>query len=122
MSFYKEFLMEHFKNPKNFYIIENATFQAGSVNPSCGDFVYIYINLQNDIITEIAHQAKGCVICVATTSLLTEYLKNKNLNIIKNLNSTDILDLIKLELGPNRLRCAMLCLESCKSIYNARFK
>ncbi len=108
---YQEELFEHFKYPCNKKNIENPDFQAGHDNPSCGDKVTIEGKISGDKIIEVGFSGSGCVISQAATSMLTEYCKGKTVDEILALTKDDILNLVKIELGPNRLKCALLCLQ-----------
>ncbi|MFA5075111.1 MAG: iron-sulfur cluster assembly scaffold protein [Candidatus Babeliales bacterium] len=115
---YQEELMEHFKYPKNKIKLDNPDFFSDIHNPSCGDSVSIQGMLKKDsqtgdlIISQLAFDGSGCVISQATASMLTQFCKNKTVKDILNLNKDDILKLIKIELGPTRLRCALLALQA----------
>lgn len=110
-SLYKEELMENYKHPSNKKHIENSDFESESNNPSCGDKVSMTGKLDGEKIVDIGFQGSGCVISQATASILTEAVKGKTIDMILAMNKDDILKLIGLELGPNRLRCAMLSLQ-----------
>jgi len=104
-------LLEHFKYPCNKKEIQNPDFAANSENPSCGDKISIQGIISGDKIVEIGFGGSGCVISQSTASLLTEYCKNKTIDELLNINKDNILSMIKVELGPNRLKCALLCLQ-----------
>ncbi|MFH1254571.1 MAG: iron-sulfur cluster assembly scaffold protein [bacterium] len=108
---YQEELFEHFKYPCNKKCIENPDFQAGHDNPSCGDKVTIEGKISDNKIIEVGFSGSGCVISQAATSMLTEFCKGKTIDEILALTKDDILNLVKIELGPNRLKCALLCLQ-----------
>jgi nitrogen fixation NifU-like protein len=108
MNLYKDILLEHYKNPRNFGKLENPTISSGEHIPSCGDSIEIEFIIQDNIITNIAFTGKGCVISQATASMLTEVVKEKHINDLLKFDSNFILKLISIELGPNRLKCAML--------------
>ena len=108
---YQEELLEHFKYPCNKKCVENPDFKAGQDNPSCGDKVYIEGKIKDGRIIEIGFDGSGCVISQAATSMLTEFCKNKTIEEVLALTKDDILSLVKIELGPNRLKCAILCLQ-----------
>jgi nitrogen fixation NifU-like protein len=98
------------------------------VNISCGDDVEIFIKLDESefdhkkkkqksddrIIRDIKFQGTGCVICMATASILTEELLNKKISEVKSMNTDEVLNIIKLKLTPTRVKCAMLPLVTIK--------
>lgn len=115
MNLYKEELMDHFRHPRNNGIIENPDFKSDIFNPSCGDEISFTGKIAQNKLIEVKFTGKGCVISQASASMLTEFSKNKELNFICNLTNQDILNLIGIELGPNRIRCALLSLEALKN-------
>ena len=108
---YQEELFEHFKYPCNKKCINNPDFQAGQDNPSCGDKVTIEGKISGNKVIEIGFNGSGCVISQAATSMLTEFCIGKTIDEVLALTKDDILNLVKIELGPNRLKCALLCLQ-----------
>jgi len=108
---YQHILRDHYKNPRNYGTIENASFQAEQLNPSCGDSIGMSGVIENNTLKDIKFFGKGCVISQSTASILTEYAKNKSLNAILAITSEKIQDLIGTKLGPLRLQCALLPLE-----------
>jgi len=110
--FYQKVLMDHYKNPRNKKSIENPNFSSGQDNPSCGDKVSIHGKIEDGVIKEIGFDGSGCVISMATASMLTEKCKGKTVKEVLELTKDDILKMIGLELGPNRLHCALMSLEA----------
>lgn len=111
-TLYRQELLDHFRHPRNRGQLANADVSTESLNPSCGDEISLQIKVADDKIAEIAFQGKGCVISQAAASLLTEYAKGKSLDTLLGLTKDDMLSLVGLSLGPTRLRCALLGLES----------
>ncbi len=109
---YQAELMDHYKNPRNRGKLDTPSFESGVFNPSCGDRVGFDGIIKDNKLVEIAFQGEGCVISQATASMLTEYVKNRDISGIEKLNSQDILSLVKIDLGPARLRCALISLEA----------
>jgi nitrogen fixation NifU-like protein len=112
---YQEILLHHFKHPQNRGSLPNPDFSSGSYNPSCGDQITFEGNNLNGVITALKFSGKGCVISQATASLLSEFALSKSTAAIVVLDSSFILSLIGIPLGPTRLRCAMLSLEALQS-------
>jgi nitrogen fixation NifU-like protein len=101
-------LMDHYRNPRNNGVIEAADFSSGEYNPSCGDAVSLTGTITGQLLINVRFQGKGCVISQATASMLTEYVQGKQLSDIHAITNEDILTLIGMQLGPNRLKCALL--------------
>ncbi len=112
MNLYKELLLDHYRAPRNRGIVPAATFSSGEYNPSCGDSVGYNGIVLNSIITDLKFSGQGCVISQAVASILTEHCCAKTVAEIMLLTKEDILRIIGMELGPMRLKCALLPLEA----------
>lgn len=112
---YQEELMEHFKNPKNKGRLDNPDITSGEYNPSCGDKVCVDCKICDGVIKDIGFVGSGCVISQASASMITELCKGKTIEEVLELGKDDVLELLGIELGPNRLRCALLTLQALQS-------
>jgi nitrogen fixation NifU-like protein len=74
---YQEVILDHNKRPRNFRVIEPCSHHADGYNPLCGDKVTVYLEIQDDVIKDVAFQGSGCAISTASASLMTEALKGK---------------------------------------------
>jgi len=108
LNIYQEELIDHYKHPRNYGQLENPTITTVEHNPSCGDSVQFFIMVNDHHINAIKFMGKGCVISLATASIVTEYSIGKTLQEILLLQQDDILRLIGIHLGPTRLKCALL--------------
>lgn len=120
---YKEELMDHYRYPRNKQKIEQPDFSYDHNNPSCGDAVHIEGKVEGDKIVELGFEGSGCVISQATTSMLTEHCVGKTIDDIMALTKDDVLALIELQLGPTRLKCALISLYALQqglSIYRKK--
>ena len=118
MNVYKEEILDHFHNPRNYGQLIGAKNSATAENPSCGDKIRIDIAIKNDIVTDIKFSGEGCAISQAAASLLTEYVKGKKRTVLKKMEKTAMLQLLGLELSPTRLRCGLLALETLHKAIN----
>ncbi|MEK9917896.1 MAG: SUF system NifU family Fe-S cluster assembly protein [Pelagibacteraceae bacterium] len=92
---YQEIILDHGKNPKNKGKCLGFNHEAEAHNPLCGDKVHIYLNLDKEnVVKDISFEGEGCAISLASASILTEILKNKDLNLTKNI-SENFLEMIK---------------------------
>jgi nitrogen fixation NifU-like protein len=92
---YQEIILDHGKNPKNKGKCLGFNHEAEAHNPLCGDKVHIYLNLDKEnVVKDISFEGEGCAISLASASILTETLKNKDLNLTKNI-SENFLQMIK---------------------------
>lgn len=111
---YQEELMDHYHHPRHRGVLPIPDIDSGQFNPSCGDAVTMQARVQDGIITVIAFEGKGCVISQATASMLAEFALHKSLNTMQNFSIDDLMQLIKIPLGPTRLKCALLALQALK--------
>jgi nitrogen fixation NifU-like protein len=112
MSLYKQELIDHYRNPRHYGTIDNPTFVSELANPSCGDSVIFTGIIADRHIKDLAFTGTGCVISLAAASLLTEYCMGTPVDMIAHLKAHDIKRLVGLDLGPVRLRCALLALQA----------
>ena len=109
---YQEEILEHFKQPKNKKTIDNPDFSSGKYNPSCGDSIAITGKITNDTITELGFNGSGCVISQATASMLTQLCVGKTPQEVLALGKEDIQAMLGMQLGPTRIKCAILSLQA----------
>ena len=107
---YQEELMEHYRYPQNIKPLTNPHFSATESNPSCGDSMYIEGYINDNAISNLCFKGSGCVISQATASMLTQKCIGSSLIMVRSLSQSDIVELIGIELGPVRLKCALLSL------------
>ncbi len=112
----KERLLHNYHHPRNKGLVDSPDFSSGQFNPSCGDMVHINGTLANsDKVSTIGFTAEGCVLTQASASLLTELVKEKSIADVLALTKDDILVLLGIEIGPNRMRCALLPLHALQN-------
>lgn len=109
---YREELLELYKHPLNYGELKNPTITNEGVNPLCGDEVKIFIKTRNNEIESASFTGKGCVISIASASLITEKIKGMKTNEVMKMNKDDVLKLLKIKLSPSRLKCALLPLKT----------
>ncbi|MEK7327605.1 MAG: Fe-S cluster assembly sulfur transfer protein SufU [Chloroflexota bacterium] len=113
---YREVILDHYKNPRNRGQLEPADISYEDDNPLCGDRIRIDIRLdENKRVKEVAFSGQGCAISQASASMLTEEILGKSVDELKQISKEDILELLGIELGPVRLKCALLSLKVLKA-------
>ncbi|MFI5332636.1 MAG: iron-sulfur cluster assembly scaffold protein [Candidatus Babeliales bacterium] len=112
MNIYQATLMDHYKNPRNRGTLPMPDFSSEQLNPSCGDQICMAGLLQGDVVTNVVFQGTGCVISQATASLLTIHVVGFSRDMILAMDSAALCNLIGMELGPTRLKCALLPLQA----------
>lgn len=112
MNLYQDVLIDHYRNPRNKGVITHPSFQSGEDNPSCGDSVNMYGRVEKGVLIEISFQGTGCVISQAAASMLTQKVVGMHLHEIMKLDADFMRHLVGIQLGPTRVRCALLALEA----------
>ncbi|HUI85782.1 MAG TPA: SUF system NifU family Fe-S cluster assembly protein [Nitrososphaerales archaeon] len=113
---YKEIILDYYRHPRNFGKLEKFDIDAHDSNPLCGDEIEIQIVVGGDQkIQDIRYSGKGCAISQASASMLTELAKGKPLEWVKSLSKEEILKMLgNPELGPSRVKCALLGMKVLK--------
>ncbi|MGD8621464.1 MAG: SUF system NifU family Fe-S cluster assembly protein [Anaerolineales bacterium] len=115
-DFYRELIIDRYKNPHKKGTLDPHDYSYEDDNPLCGDEIRIDVRVdENDVVTEAMFEGQGCAISMASADLLVENIIGKNLSEIKNMSKEDILELLGIELGPVRLKCALLSLKVLKA-------
>lgn len=113
---YRELIIEHYKNPTYRGKLEPHDIAFADSNPLCGDHIEIQLRVDSDgRITDARFDGHGCAISQASADLLIESIIGKTLDEVKQLNRQHVLDLLGIELGPVRLKCALLSLKVLKA-------
>jgi nitrogen fixation NifU-like protein len=107
---YREVILDHYKNPRGYGVIEEADAHAKGQNPLCGDEVTISLKFAGDgeTIEDIRFEGRGCAISQAATSMLTEIVKGRTATQVAELPKEELLEEIGIQLTPIRLKCAIL--------------
>lgn len=113
---YREIIIDHYKNPHYRGHLDPNDIQFEDDNPLCGDHIEITLRLDGDgRVTDGRFDGRGCAISQSSADLLIESVIGKSLEEVKNLTKQDVLDLLGIELGPVRLKCALLPLKVLKA-------
>jgi len=113
---YREQIIERYKSPQYRGHLDPHDIFFEDDNPLCGDHIEITIRVdESDRVVEAAFDGKGCAISQASADLLIEAIHGKPLDEVKEMNKDDVLDMLGIELGPVRLKCALLSLKVLKA-------
>ncbi len=113
---YREIIIDHYKNPAYRGTLEPNDITFEDENPLCGDHIRIDLRVdEQGIVREAAFSGHGCAISQASADLLLEEVIGKSLEEVKALSKQDVLDLLGIDLGPVRLKCALLPLKVLKA-------
>ncbi|MBQ3593725.1 MAG: Fe-S cluster assembly scaffold protein NifU [Clostridia bacterium] len=111
---YSEKVMDHFKNPRNVGIIEDADGVGEVGNAKCGDIMKIYLKIENDIITDVKFNTFGCGSAIASSSMATELIMGKPLSQALELTNKAVVEALD-GLPAHKLHCSVLAEEAIKS-------
>ncbi len=113
---YHEMIIDYSRNPINYGKIEDHDVTFHDSNPLCGDSIDIDMKIDDNKVSDIKFHGKGCAICMACSSVLTEIAKGKNIDEVRNISKKDVLGELGLEnLQAVRIKCALLSLKVLKS-------
>ena len=113
---YHEMIVDYSRNPINYGEIENHDVTFHDSNPLCGDSIDIDMKIDENKVTDIKFHGKGCAICMACSSVLTEITKGKSIDDVRAIEKNDVLGELGLEhLQAVRIKCALLSLKVLKS-------
>lgn len=115
---YREVLLERLENPVAQGTLAKPDLEARLVNQLCGDEVLLQLRIKKGIIEQAVYSGNGCAISQVAASFLAENVKGIKLRKIRKLNKNDILNLLGINPGPSRLKCALLSLEVLKKAAN----
>ncbi|MFZ5854589.1 MAG: Fe-S cluster assembly sulfur transfer protein SufU [Chloroflexota bacterium] len=109
---YRDYILEHYRRPHNFGILDEPTASYEGANPLCGDRITIMLGIRDGVVAEVAFTGRGCAISQASASLLTDEVRGKPVEEVARLTPDDVLDLLGIEISPARLKCALLSLDT----------
>ena len=112
---YKEYILDHYRNPRNFGHLEHADVTAEDLNPLCGDKIRVELKVDDGKIEDVRFSGKGCAISQASMSMLTESLRGRTLEDVAKMPKEEILENVGIGISPARMKCAMLGLKVLKT-------
>ena len=128
---YQEIILDHSKNPQNFGILDKYTCTAEGNNPLCGDSLTVYVNIENNVISDVSYQARGCAISVASASIMSKIIKGKTIEEVdilfdkfhklcmgEDIEDDDEIEMLQVLSGvskfPTRVKCATMSWHAMK--------
>ncbi len=115
-SVYSEIILDYYRHPRNKGTLDHPHIKAKDSNPLCGDIIEMQLELDgNDSVKDVRFNGQGCAISQASASMLTELVKGKTLDDVRNISKEEILSLIGGQLSAVRLKCALLSLKVLKT-------
>ena len=114
MALYSEKVMDHFRNPRNVGVIENADGVGEVGNAKCGDIMKIYLKIENDVIVDVKFETFGCGSAIASSSMATEMIKGKPISEALGLTNKAVTEALD-GLPAQKIHCSVLAEEAVKS-------
>ena len=113
---YRDYILEHYRRPHNFGVIDDPTASFEGSNPLCGDRITMQLGIENGVVERVGFTGRGCAISQASASLLTDEIKGKPIDEVAAIRADDLLDLLGIDISPARLKCAMLSHDSLQHV------
>ncbi len=113
---YREEILDIYSERPNFGKLQNKTHEASLKNDICDDEINLELEVENGLIKDAGYTGKGCVICIAGASLLTEKIKGMKLEDAQKLTKEDVDELFGMKIIPLKIKCELLTLEALKRI------
>ena len=107
---YREYILDHYRNPRNYGKLDHPDAHAEDSNPLCGDQLAVDLEIEGDQITAVRFQGRGCAISQAAASMLSEMIEGKSVQEVVQLGKDDVLDALGIPISPARTKCAFLSL------------
>jgi nitrogen fixation NifU-like protein len=114
-DFYRDYILDHYRNPRNFGALDRADASAEDVNPLCGDQIRMELLVKDGTVADVRFSGKGCAISQASASMLTESVKGMKISDVAKLTKDAVLENVGIGISPTRLKCATLGLRVLKS-------
>ncbi len=108
---YRELILDHYKNPRNFGTLKHPVCSAHKNNPLCGDELTVELNIKDGSVADVKFSGQGCAISIASASMLSEKVMSASVSDLKRLTKDDIVNMLGTTFTPARLKCALLSLE-----------
>ena len=109
-NLYRDFILEHYREPHNRGVLEPHDLHFADSNPTCGDELSMTIKLDGskERVVDVAHDGRGCAISQASASILTDELRGMTLDELRGIDPREVLEALGVPIGPARLKCALL--------------
>ena len=131
-SLYQEVILDHAKNPHNFGELDQYTCTAEGNNPMCGDQLTVYVDVKDDIVSNVSYRARGCAISIASASIMSKTIKGKTVEEVyllfdkfhqlcmgEQIDEDENTEILKVLSGvhkfPTRVKCATMSWHAVKS-------
>jgi len=110
-ALYRDYILDHYKRPRNFGTLEPHDLEAHDYNPLCGDELGVHIRVEDGKIAELRFHGQGCAISQASASIASEELIGMPIDDVAKLDADWVTDLLGISISPTRRKCALLSLK-----------
>jgi nitrogen fixation NifU-like protein len=107
---YREYILDHYRDPRNYGTLKNPDVHSEDSNPLCGDQLAMDLHITGNVITEVRFSGRGCAISQATASMLSEMIEGHTLDEVRALGKEEVLETLGIPISPARTKCAFLSL------------
>ena len=111
---YKEHILDHYRSPRNNKRLKEFTHSYESVNRSCGDEVSVQLRIEEDVVKEVGYDVRGCAICTASISMLSEEVKGRRVSEVLDIGEDEVLERVGMERSSGRKKCALIASDAIK--------
>ncbi len=112
---YREAIIDHYRHPRRKGHLEEPDIHYHDTNPFCGDEITIELKVKDGVVVDAAFDGRGCAISQASASMMMEEIVGMPVEELKHWGKEDVLDMLGIEIGPVRLKCALLPLKALKA-------
>ncbi len=111
---YRDYILDHYRNPRNTGELPGATHTFHDTNPLCGDEITMSLRIEDGRVADVRFNGKGCAISQASASILTEDVKGKTLDEVRAIDKERVFENLGIPITPARVKCALLGLKALK--------
>jgi nitrogen fixation NifU-like protein len=110
-ALYRDYILDHYKHPRNFGALDPRDLEWHDHNPLCGDELGVHVRVEDGKVADLRFHGQGCAISQAAASIASDELIGMSVDEIPNLNAEWMIDLLGIEISPTRRKCALLNLK-----------
>jgi nitrogen fixation protein NifU and related proteins len=110
-ALYRDYILDHYKNPRNFGTLEPHDLDWHDHNPLCGDELGVHVQVEDGKVADLRFHGQGCAISQAAASIVSDELIGKPVDELPELSADWLIDLLGIDISPTRRKCALLSLK-----------
>ena len=116
MDIYKEEIIDHYENPRNYGDVDGYTVCERDSNASCGDMVEFQLSVKNGVVEDVGWKGVGCAITMASSSKLSEWVKGRKVEELKKKSVEELVKIVGIEVSAGRKKCVLLPIQVLKKL------